>query len=269
MVNSMETEFAEVTSPRRHEGGSWSLSSLLGLDRCCAPAGAAVFSQQLHGAPSSRTAPARADGASEGILSSIFSKLGFLSADERRKQEEDKRIGMLKDGGIFTRRMSGKPPTPVWLQLTVESDETAARIEWRSPQLVLNRAVNKDGLALDSCRQVRVSDDSDAEYFSNAPPGDKETGLCFTLLTDKTRVVFEAASTVFCLLHSFTLLQGSQSKLNFGMARGQTGIGSLHESQAYLHSNMLTMPPQESLAHLTSFVICGFGRRNEMCGSTG
>lgn len=184
MANSMDD--ADGHAPRRRQGAKWSLSALLGLDKCCAPASAAVFAQQLNGG-----APA-AEGSGEGIVSAMWSRLGFLSADEKRRLEEEKRVGMLKEGAIFTRRVAGKPPSPVWLQLTVEGDETAARIEWRSPQLVLNRAVNKDGLALDACRHVRASNDSDAEFFSASPA--KELDLCFTLCTDKTRAVFEATS---------------------------------------------------------------------------
>ena len=197
-TNSMQDAECDDAAPRR-QSSSWSLSSILGLDRCCAPAGAAVFAAQLQGgAPSARSdASSALDGASEGIMAGMWSKLGFLSADEKRKQEEEKRISMLTEGGIFSRRMPGKPPTPVWLQLTIEGDETAARIEWRSPQLVLNRAVNKDGFPLDTCRQVRGSNDSDAEYFSNAPHEGQGTCRCFTLLTDNTRAVFEATSTVF------------------------------------------------------------------------
>ena len=195
MANSMDTDNPCTSSdsprvpPGRHQGASkWSLSALLGFDRCCAPASAAVFAQQLNGGTPSSTP---ADGS--GLVSAMWSRLGFLSADEKRRLEEDKRVSMLKEGAIFTRRVAGKPPSPVWLQLTVEADETAARIEWRSPQLVLNRAVNKDGLALDACRHVRASNESDAEFFS-ASPGARELDLCLTLLTDKTRAVFEATS---------------------------------------------------------------------------
>ena len=34
-----------------------------------------------------------------------------------------------------------------------------------------HRAVNKDGVALDACQQIRGSNDADSQFFAGTPPG--------------------------------------------------------------------------------------------------
>ena len=170
----------ECTHPcRPAQSSGWTLSRLLGLQQCCAVASLAPAAS----APGVRDA-AQSE-ATGGVLSVLMSRLGFLSEEEKARLEFETCIAMLKDGGLFHRRVPGKAPTPIWLQLTVAEDQTAARIEWRSPQLVLNRAVNKDGVALDACRQIRPSTFAD-------DPGDPD--LCFTIVADGALVVCEAPS---------------------------------------------------------------------------
>ena len=125
-------------------------------------------------------------GGGGGFLSSVMTRLGFMSEEEKRKLSFDKQMDLLKEGGLFVRHLPGKPPTPVWLELALIDDGTAARIEWRSPQLVLNRAVNKDGIPLDACQHFRASTASD-------DPGAK-ADLCFTIVAERTCAVFEAPS---------------------------------------------------------------------------
>jgi hypothetical protein len=158
----------EVSPPPRpvQASSSWSISSLLGLDRCCAPVSISSWAQQIEG-PATSSGRGSAGGVGGGsLIGGLMSKLGFMSAEEKLVQEFEKRMNVLKEGGLFVRHLPNKAAAPVWLQLTVENDGTSARIEWRSPQLILNRAVNKDGVQLDACRVVRESNESDAQFFA-------------------------------------------------------------------------------------------------------
>ena len=42
----------------------------------------------------------------------------------------------------------------------------------------MRRAVNKDGVALDACQQIRGSNDADAQFFAGAPPGMQCVCVC-------------------------------------------------------------------------------------------
>jgi hypothetical protein len=55
--------------------------------------------------------------------------------------------------------LSFSPPPPLSLSLS----ECVS--EWT------HRAVNKDGVALDACQQIRGSNDADSQFFAGTPPG--------------------------------------------------------------------------------------------------
>mmetsp|Transcript_46103 Transcript_46103/g.96505 ORF Transcript_46103/g.96505 Transcript_46103/m.96505 type:complete len:142 (-) Transcript_46103:21-446(-) len=64
------------------------------------------------------------------------------------------------------------------------------QIEWRSPQLILNRPVGKQNLALDQVRAVRIPTDADSAALPKGGAGCKKD-LCILIVTDSIKVVFE------------------------------------------------------------------------------
>eukprot|EP00960_Hanusia_phi_P036291 752250-Hanusia_phi.AAC.1 len=60
----------------------------------------------------------------------------------------------------------------------------------------LLRAINKEGIELDACKEARGVAEEDADFFGGRAPSEEERNLCFAILSEKKKVVFEAPDKV-------------------------------------------------------------------------
>mmetsp|Transcript_28702 Transcript_28702/g.58737 ORF Transcript_28702/g.58737 Transcript_28702/m.58737 type:complete len:293 (-) Transcript_28702:8-886(-) len=208
-------------SHRPAASSTWSIASMLGLDRCCATASfsgaedATIETERLT-TTTTETTTTRAESSSDrrkaaspakssgGFMSGLMGKVtvafGGQTPEDKRLAGVEKNISLIKEGSIFTRRVKPgeKNGGAVWLQLSIDKDECGAQIEWRSPQLVLNRAVNQESIPLDACECVRKASAADAAFFPNGGPSAAQSGLCFVVIGSGKTAVFEAHSPQVC-----------------------------------------------------------------------
>lgn len=131
-----------------------------------------------------------------GLLGTVKVAMGGQTEEQIREASFQKNLDLVKEGSIFTRRVKQgeKGGGAVWLELKVDDDQCGAKIQWRSPQLVLNRAVNQESIELDACQSVRKVGPSDSAYFPNGGPSPREEGFCFAVIGGGKTAVFEAHS---------------------------------------------------------------------------
>mmetsp|Transcript_22697 Transcript_22697/g.44097 ORF Transcript_22697/g.44097 Transcript_22697/m.44097 type:complete len:268 (-) Transcript_22697:125-928(-) len=176
--------------------GPKGMAKILGLDKCCdmfglggkkrggQSAGAAMMARQS-------VADDTWMGAVGGLINNAMDAMG--AATERTVEQH---ADELCSGGLFWRKQPNKEPKTVWLALNISDDETEAFVEWRNPQLVLNRAVDKESVPLANVQKVRGVAPGDELFFpeGSIAAGTNGVNSAVVLETNRGTFVFEAAN---------------------------------------------------------------------------
>jgi len=173
---------------------SWTFVEMLGLDKCLD-----MFSKGRTPAERAANASMAAQVDAESTSSSFQVVKGMLPEWIAGKKQLSllEHVKVLKEGALFWRRMPNQEkPLAVWLSLQTDEEETYAEIQWRNPQLVFNKPVDKDTIPFDAIRACRSVNASESSFFPEGSIASQTNGAqnCLVIASDSRSLVLEASN---------------------------------------------------------------------------